>query len=107
MSDRHARVQRALERFRAFRHHDQHAAATAVRDESREREMVEVRDTPTAQTGSTRPLDELRDEARYHRERYELYRAKVHSSRPTSVTRLRELERTSVAAQARFERASR
>ena len=44
----------------------------------------------------------LEAEARYHRERLALYRARVYSSRATSVTRLRELERSSRAAEARL-----
>jgi hypothetical protein len=50
-------------------------------------------------------LDELRAEARYHRERFELYRAKMYSLRPTTMTRLRELERAHEAADARLRRA--
>lgn len=44
----------------------------------------------------------LEAEARYHRERLALYRARVYNSRATSVGRLRELERTSRAADARL-----
>jgi len=44
----------------------------------------------------------LEVEARYHRERLALYRARVYNSRPTSLTRLRELERTSQAADERL-----
>jgi hypothetical protein len=44
----------------------------------------------------------LEAEARYHRERLALYRARVYNSKPTSVVRLRELERTSRAADARL-----
>ena len=55
---------------------------------------------------SSRPIEELRAEARYHRQRYELYRAKVYGSRPTSASRLRELERAAREAQERLERAS-
>jgi hypothetical protein len=49
---------------------------------------------------STRRED-LRAEARYHRERLELYRAKTYAGRPTSPARLRELERAYAAAKAR------
>lgn len=49
----------------------------------------------------------LRAEARHARERYDLYRAKMYGSRPTSMTRLRELERVSEAAQARLLHAER
>jgi hypothetical protein len=48
---------------------------------------------------------DLRAEARYARERYDLYRAKMYGSRPTSMTRLRELQRVSEAADARLRHA--
>ncbi len=49
-------------------------------------------------------LDQLAAEARYHRDRFQLYRARVMSgsSVPTSPARLRELERTAAAAQERL-----
>ena len=47
-------------------------------------------------------IEELRAEARYHRERYELYRAKMYGGRPTTMARLRELERVHQGAEARF-----
>jgi hypothetical protein len=51
-------------------------------------------------------LEELRAEARYHRQRYELYRARVHGSRPTRLSRLRELQRAHEFAAARLTRAT-
>ena len=45
-----------------------------------------------------------RAEARYHRDRLALYRARVLSSKPTSPKRLRELRETSAAADARLNR---
>ena len=51
------------------------------------------------------PIEELRAEARYHRERYALYRAKMYGPRPTTLTRLRELERVHQGADARLRRA--
>ena len=48
---------------------------------------------------------DLRADARYARERHELYRAKMYGSRPTSMTRLRELERVAEAAAARLHHA--
>ena len=54
---------------------------------------------------SSRGIDELRVEARYHRERYDLYRAKVYGPRATSPARLRELERACQAAEARLRHA--
>jgi predicted nucleic acid-binding Zn-ribbon protein len=50
---------------------------------------------------------DLRAEARYARERYDLYRAKVYGPRATSMTRLRELERVYQAAEARLQHAER
>jgi hypothetical protein len=50
-------------------------------------------------------IEELRAEARYRRERYDLYRAKMYGGRPTSMARLRELERAHQGAAARFRRA--
>jgi hypothetical protein len=52
-------------------------------------------------------MQELKAEARYHRERYELYKAKTHGSRLTSATRLRELERRHKGADARLRSAER
>ena len=54
--------------------------------------------------GSAR-IEDLRAEARYHRERYDLYRAKMYGLRPTTITRLRELERIWHGADARLRRA--
>lgn len=54
--------------------------------------------------GSAR-IEDLRAEARYHRERYDLYRAKMYAQRPTTIARLRELERAHQGAQARLRRA--
>jgi hypothetical protein len=44
----------------------------------------------------------LEAEARYHRDRLALYRARILSSKPASPGRLRELERTSRMAEARL-----
>ena len=45
-------------------------------------------------------------EARYARERYDLYKARMHgASRPTSLKRLRELERACEQAEARVRHA--
>jgi hypothetical protein len=48
---------------------------------------------------------ELLAEARYHRHRYDLYRAKMYGSRPTRIARMRELARTMQGAEARLRRA--
>jgi hypothetical protein len=50
-------------------------------------------------------LRELEAEARYARERYQLYKARSYSSRLTSHERLRELERRSKLAQRLVDRA--
>ena len=50
-------------------------------------------------------LDELRAEVRYARERLDLYRAKMYGLRPTTITRLRELERIHQGAATRLHRA--
>ena len=42
---------------------------------------------------STRHLDDLRAQARYARQRYDLYKARAYGQRPTSLARMRELER--------------
>jgi hypothetical protein len=47
----------------------------------------------------------LRDEARYRRERLELYRARLYSGRAVGQGKLRELQRASDGAAARLERA--
>jgi hypothetical protein len=50
-------------------------------------------------------LDELREEARYRRERLELYRAKMYGGRTHNQSRLSEYERASEGASARLRRA--
>jgi len=54
-------------------------------------------------------LERLTEEARYHRDRFDLYHARVvsGSSAATSLTRLRELERTATAAADRLAHARR
>jgi hypothetical protein len=47
----------------------------------------------------------LRDEARYRRERLELYRARLYGGRAASQGKLRELQRASDGAAARLRRA--
>jgi hypothetical protein len=44
----------------------------------------------------------LRMDARYHRERRDLYRAKTYGERPSSPARLRELERACDLAEERL-----
>ncbi len=47
-------------------------------------------------------LDDLRAQAQYARQRYQLYKAKAYGQRPTSPVRLRELERVYDQAEARL-----
>ena len=46
---------------------------------------------------------ELRADARYARERFELYKARAYGSRPSSPVKLRELEHEATRAQERLE----
>ncbi|HET8980756.1 MAG TPA: hypothetical protein VFN87_21570 [Solirubrobacteraceae bacterium] len=48
-------------------------------------------------------LAELEAQARYARQRYDLYKARTYSLRATSATRLRELERECARAEAALE----
>jgi hypothetical protein len=50
-------------------------------------------------------IDELEAEARYARQRLDLYRAKMYGPRPTSPVRMRELEREADGAEQRLRRA--
>jgi hypothetical protein len=47
-------------------------------------------------------LEDLRTQAQYARERYQLYKAKSYGQRPTSPARLRELQQTYERAEARL-----
>lgn len=47
-------------------------------------------------------IEALAAEARYARERRDLYRAKMYGHRPTTMSRLRELERIHQGAEARL-----
>ena len=92
----------------------------AVRNRMRHREATHEVRAPTARTrvpvaspsppaAADHELDQLVAEARYHRDRFELYRARVisASSAATSSTRLRELERTATGAEERLAHARR
>ena len=59
-------------------------------------------DRPSVMTTDADRLARLRMDARYHRERLDLYRAKAYAHRPTSPVRLRELERASELADERL-----
>ena len=58
---------------------------------------------PSAGKGSNARLVALEAEARYARERYQLYCAKAYGPRLTSAGRLRGLQRTSMLAERRLE----
>jgi hypothetical protein len=62
-------------------------------------------DRPDAARDARNELEQLRDEARYRRERLELYRARLYSGRAISQDKLRELQRASDGAAARLRRA--
>ena len=47
-------------------------------------------------------LDELLVEARYHRDRYALYRARALTGKPTNPTRMRELELAATRSEERL-----
>ena len=50
-------------------------------------------------------LDELRAQARYWRQKHDLYKAKAYGPRATSPARLKELERAAQDAEARLRHA--
>jgi len=57
---------------------------------------------PRAPLHEDRVLDQLAAEARYHRQRYDLYRAKMYGLHVTSQARLNELQRACEGAEARL-----
>jgi hypothetical protein len=50
-------------------------------------------------------LEDLLADARHQRHRYDIYRARMHGPWPTTMTRLRELERAYHDAETRLRRA--
>ena len=50
-------------------------------------------------------LDQLRAEADYHRQRVDLYRAKLYSGRAVNMARLEEFQRAADSAAARLQQA--
>ena len=62
-------------------------------------------DRVDAQRDARNERERLRDEARYRRERLELYRARLYGGRAASQSKLRELQRASDGAAARLRRA--
>jgi hypothetical protein len=62
-------------------------------------------DRVDAQRDARNERERIRDEARYRRERLELYRARLYGGRAASQSKLRELQRASDGAAARLRRA--
>jgi hypothetical protein len=56
---------------------------------------------------SLRRIDALKVDASYHRDRRDLYRAKMYGPRPASLVRLKELERACALSESRLRRAER
>jgi hypothetical protein len=81
----------------------------AARREAQDGAAAAVAATPTQPSAPSTSasvddgkLEQLDAEVRYHRDRLALYRARVYAGKPTSPVRLRELERTAAAADARL-----
>jgi hypothetical protein len=66
-----------------------------------------VRHAPPAAAPAATDLEDLAAQARYHRERLALYRARMQGAHPTSAARLAELERAATAAEERLHAARR
>jgi hypothetical protein len=81
----------------------------------RQRQVARVRDVMRADAERRRAvpapaapdLTRLEAEMRYHRDRLRLYRQRVISAKPTSIVRLRELERLAAGAVERLKHARR
>jgi hypothetical protein len=56
-------------------------------------------------TPQAKRLDQLRAEAHYHRQRLDLYRARLYGGRAVNLTRLEELQRVSDRAAERLSQA--
>jgi hypothetical protein len=69
--------------------------------------MLFYKDAHREEMIGLRQIEELQAEARYHRERYDLYKAKVYGPRLTSEKRLNELERRHRGAESRLRSAER
>ena len=65
------------------------------------------RRSPPPAAAPTPDLTDLENQARYHRNRAALYRAKMQGAQPTSVGRFEELERAAAAAEERLRTARR
>ena len=66
-----------------------------------------VRHAPPAASPAPADLGDIEAQARYHRDRLALYRARMQGSHPTSMVRLGELELTATAAAERAHTARR
>ena len=66
-----------------------------------------VRHVPPVHPPAVSDLSDLEAQARYHRERLALYRARMQGSHPTSAARLDELVRAATAADDRLRTARR
>ncbi|GAC1316594.1 MAG: hypothetical protein NVSMB25_02590 [Thermoleophilaceae bacterium] len=62
---------------------------------------------PRPPSSERESLAELRMQVRHHRQRRDLYRAKVYGPRPTSEARMRALEQAYALAESRLRRAER
>jgi hypothetical protein len=69
-----------------------------VRDLMREDSTPRREEPPPVPPAPQPDLEHLEAEVRYHRDRLRLYRQRLHSTKPTSPARLRELERVAAAA---------
>ena len=96
----------------AVRDRMRHQATAQAQEDTTEAVRSETSVPVTAPARPVAPdprLEQLAAEARYHRDRFDLYRARVISGSrsATSPGRLRELERTAVAAEERLAHARR
>ena len=98
---------RGLIRADAQRARDRPSPAGAGASSPQSESTATARAPATGRPVPHADLPRLEAEARYHRDRLALYRARLHGSKPTSQARLEELERTSVAADARLRDARR
>jgi hypothetical protein len=101
-----SRVRRLMRDDAASRDRDRPPeAGHTVHDSTAPRPRAAQPTVSTPRTGATGDLAQLEAAARYHRDRAALYRARVHGPKPTSASRLRELERKAAAADDRLRRA--
>jgi hypothetical protein len=93
---------RANDREAAFRAREAEARAARETGPSAAAHDPAPRPSAPRETGSAvsaQRLDELRAQARFARERYDLYKARTYGPRLTSPSRLGELERENARAQ--------